>query len=373
MPEKTRESYGTRSGIFGIVLNMLLAALKFIVGAVTNSIAITADALNNLTDCLTSVLTILGFKWAAKPADKEHPFGHSRIEYVVSLAIAAIILLTGYEVMRSSIGMIRRPEAVYFTPWAVAVLVFGMAVKLWMYAMNRKWGREIQSETLLAVAVDSRNDVLITGVTLFSLLFARFFDFAIDGYIGALIALVFLRSGYKVAREALGSIIGDPTQGDLAEEIKNIVKSHDGILGVHDLVVHSYGPGRDMASMHAEVAADRAFTAAHALIEEAAAEVLEKLNIELVVHVDPIDTADTRLQGLIILVREILHADYAYINAHEFRLINSMPKPRLVFDMELPHAHKKSALATRDAIVAKVQAAAPNFICEINIEYGFTA
>lgn len=366
-----REKYGLLSGICGIILNILLSAIKFIVGAITNSVSITADAFNNLTDCLTSLLTILGFRWSAKPADREHPFGHSRIEYLVSLAVAGIILLTGYEVMRSSVAMIINPEPVSFYPLAVAALVFGMIVKLWMAFFNKKLGQAIKSETLLAVGIDSRNDVLITGVTLVSLMFSRFIDFYIDGYVGALIALVFFHSGYKVAKEALGRIIGNPTDITLATEIKEIVKNHEGILGVHDLVVHSYGPSRDMASLHVEVAADTNLLDSHEIVEEASHAVLEKLGILMVIHLDPIDLTDQRLQGLIGMTHELLEKKYPALSAHEFRIVNSVPKPRFVFDMEIPHESRKKAYALRDAVAKDVVKAAPEYDCDINIEYGY--
>jgi len=366
-----REKYGILSGACCIVLNVLLSALKFAVGALTNSVAITADAFNNLTDCLTSLLTILGFRWSAKPADKEHPFGHARIEYLVSLAVAGIILVTGYEVMRGSINMIINPEPVIFTPVAVAVLVFGMAVKFWMFLFNRKLGNAINSNTLLAVGIDSRNDVLITAATLVSLLFTLFLDFVIDGYVGVLIALVFLHSGYQVAKEALDRIIGNPTEKDVADEIRKIVKGYEGILGVHDLVVHSYGPGRDMASLHVEVPLDMSLAVSHDITEKAGSEVFEKLGVKLVVHLDPIDTADERLQGMIDLTRNLLQKNYPDLHAHEFRIKNSMPKPILVFDLEIPYEHKKEAFALRESIVDGIKKAAPEFGCNINIEYGY--
>jgi len=366
-----REKYGILSGACGIILNLLLSVLKFLVGSITGSVSITADAFNNLTDCLTSLLTILGFKWANKPADKEHPFGHSRIEYLISLAIAGIILLTGYEVMRSSISKILNPHAVNFYPVALAVLIFGMVVKLWMSMFNKKLGRAIKSETLLAVGIDSRNDVLITGATLVSLIFTLFIDFSIDGYVGALIALVFLRSGFMVAKEALRRIIGNPMDKSVATEIKGIIKSHQGVLGLHDLVVHSYGPGKDMASLHMEVTADTSLVDAHDIADRAALAVQEKLGISTVIHVDPIDTADKRLQHGTGIALNILEEKYPSLHGHEFRIINTTPKPTLAFDLEIPHENKKSALAMRDAVAGDITKLAPKYICEINIEYGY--
>ena len=366
-----REKYGILSGVCGIILNMLLSALKFVIGSLTHSVAITADAFNNLTDCLTSLLTILGFRWSAKPADKEHPFGHARIEYLISLAVAGIILFTGYEVMRSAIAKIINPQPMYFTMWAVAVLIFGIVVKLWMFLFNQKLGSAIDSNTLLAVGIDSRNDVLITAATLFSLAFTLFTDFVIDGYVGALIALVFLRSGYQVAKDALNRIIGNPTERDVAVDIKDIVKSYAGVLGVHDLVVHSYGPGRDMASLHVEVPVDMPFSDSHDITEKAGNEVYEKLGVILVIHLDPIDTADERLQDIIELTRSLLQNEYPSLHAHEFRIINSVPKPILVFDLEIPHENKKNAFALRDAVADRIQKATSEYDCDINIEYSY--
>jgi len=285
--------------------------------------------------------------------------------------VAGIILLTGYEVMRSSVAMIINPEPVSFSPIAAAVLVFGMFVKLWMSLFNKELGNAIKSDTLLAVGVDSRNDVLITAATLASLICTLFIDFTIDGYVGALIALVFLRSGYKVAKEALGRIIGNPTDRPLAAQIKDIVKSQEGVLGVHDLVVHSYGPGRDMASLHVEVAAGMDITTSHDIVEKAANAVMDKLGVSLVTHVDPIDITDKRLQGLVVLTHNLLQSKYPELNAHEFRILNAIHKPILIFDMEIPHKSKKNAHTLRDAVANDVKKAAPEYDCDINIEYGY--
>jgi cation diffusion facilitator family transporter len=367
-----REKYGLLSGIVGIIVNLILAVLKFVIGTVTNSVAITADAFNNLTDCLTSVLTILGFRWSNKPADREHPFGHSRIEYLVSLAIAGIILITGYEVIRSSVEIIINPEVIDFTAAAVAILVFSMIVKVFMVFFNRNLGGAIKSETLLAIAIDSRNDVLITAGVLISLVFTQFTGILIDGHVGALLGLVFLRSGYQVAKEALGRIIGNPADTQVSGKIKEIVRAYDGVIGVHDLVVHSYGPGRDMASLHVEVPVDIPFAEAHEIVEKAANEVLEKLRISLVVHMDPIDTSDKRLQDLISLTRGLLKAEYPYLSAHEFRIVNTLPKATFIFDLDIPYEHKKDALALRDGICRHIEKFASGYICDINVEHGYT-
>jgi len=368
-----REKCGMISGICGIILNTLLSILKFLIGGITNSIAITADALNNLTDCLTSLLTILGFRWSAKPADREHPFGHARIEYLISLAIAGIILVTGYEVMRSSISMIINPEPLNFTLWAVAVIVFSMIVKYWMSRLNRKLGNLVNSDTLIAVSVDSRNDVLINITTLIALLFTLISDYVIDGYIGALIALVFLRSGYKVAKEALSRIVGNPAERDVASDIKKIIKSHKGVLGIHDLVVHSYGPGRNMASLHIEVPMDMSLADSNSIVKKIRHESSEQLGIPVIIQLDPIDLSDERLRNISNLAQSIVEKDYAFLHPNEFRIIDAPPKPIIVFDLEFPLAiTRDKALSIRDSVADSVRRYIPGYDCCINIEYSYS-
>ena len=368
-----REKYGALSGGCGIVLNMLLSVLKFIIGAITNSVAITADALNNLTDCLTSLLTILGFKWSAKPADREHPFGHARIEYIISLAVAGIILVTGYEVMRSSIVSIINPEPLYFTIWAVVVMGFSMVVKLWMMFFNNKLGKAINSDTLKAIGIDSRNDVMINAVALFSLVFALFTGINIDGFIGALLALVFLRSGYMVAKEALGRIIGTPSDGSVAKKIKKIVKSHEGVLGVHDLVVHNYGHGRDMASIHVEVSVDMPLSSSYVIVERISQAVTEQLKMPIVIQLTPIDLADERLQAILATTQNLITESYSNLHPNQFRIIEAMPKPIMVFDLEFPLDVKRAnALAMCDSITRELSKLLPEYDCHINIEYRYS-
>jgi len=366
-----REKCGTLSGAFGIVINLFLSVSKFLVGGLTGSVAITADALNNLTDCLTSILTILGFKWSAKAADKEHPFGHARIEYLISLAVAAIILVTGYEVMRSSVSAIIAPEPLNFSVWIIVVLVASMVGKFWMYIFNRKLGQLVKSDTLLAVGIDSRNDVIINAATLVALVVAQVTGFNIDGFVGVMLALVFFRAGYQVAREALSRIIGNRAERDMAAEIKAIVKSQPQVLGMHGLVVHNYGPGRDMSSLHVEIPMDISLYDSHKIVEKIAYEVQEKLGIPLVIQLDPIDVADERLQDVMRLTREYVNKKCPAIYANEFRIISAIPRPKLVFDLEFPLEYKKKANEMRDTVAEGMKEIVPEYDCEINVEFSF--
>ena len=367
-----RKKYGMLSGIFGIIANSVLAVSKFAVGAMTNSVAITADAFNNLTDCLTSMLTIMGFRWSSKPPDREHPFGHARIEYLISLAVAGIILVTGYEVMRSSVSKIINPESVYFTIWAVVVMVFSMVVKFGMMLLNKKMGKAINSSTLTAVGIDSRNDVLINIVTLLSLIFTLLTGIAVDGYVGALLALVFLRSGFNVAKEALGRIIGNPSDGSTANKIKEIVKSQEGVLGVHDLIVHSYGQGSDMASLHVEVPVDTPLADSYDIVKKIRHDVSEQVGIPIVVQLTPIDLADERLQNVINITQTLIAKEYSYLHPNEFRIVNALPKSVIVFDLEFPLEIKRSnALILKDSIAKEIVKRLPEYDCDINIEYSY--
>ena len=368
-----RKKYGILSGVCGIVLNMILSILKFLVGAITNSVAITADAFNNLTDCLTSILTILGFRWSAKPADREHPFGHARIEYLISLAVAGIILITGYEVIRSSVAVIINPEPLYFTIGAVVIMVLSIVIKLWMMQFNKKLGQAINSNTLVAVGVDSRNDVLINLVTLLSLLFFLLTDITVDGFVGVLLALVFLRSGYNVAKDALSRIIGNPSDGSVASTIKDIVKGHNGVLGVHDLVVHSYGPGRDMASIHVEVPLDMPMEDSSNLVKKISEAVSKKLGIPMVVQLTPINLADTRLQNIITVAKKFIVKEHPALHPNEFRIVDATPKPIIVFDLEFPlTVARDKALTLQDSIAKGIVTLLPEYDCDINIEYSYT-
>lgn len=366
-----RGKYGVLSGFFGIVINLTLSISKFIVGGLTNSVAITADAFNNLTDCLTSLLTIIGFKISAKPADKTHPFGHSRVEYIVSLAVSVIIFITGWEVLTSSIDRIITPEPTYFSYVAIIVLIIGMLAKLWKWTFNRNLGNAIKSDTLLAVGVDSRNDVLIQAVTLLPMLLSLVTDVMIDGYIGVMMAFVFLRSGYGVSKDALEKIMGTAIDHTVAQNIKKMVKNNEGILGVHDLIVHNYGPNRYMASIHVEVSKDVPIEKSHAIIVAIADEVLETLGISLVIQMDPIDLSDDRLQRISLLTQNLLQEKYPDLHPHEFRIINSQPLPILVFELEVPHQEQKKVDALKTTIITDLKQVSPQYDYEIDIEYSY--
>ena len=371
-PVKIRERYGVLSGSIGIILNSTLAILKFIIGYLTHSVAITADAFNNLIDCITSIFTIVGFKMSAKPADREHPFGHSRIEYLVSLVVAGIILITAWEVLRSALGEILHPTGIYFNLFAIVALVASMLVKFWMFIFNRKLGNNIDSQALIAVAIDSRNDVIITAVTILSLVISYATPISIDGYVGLLLAFIFAKSGFDIAKESLTKLIGHANDEELAEKIKEIVKRQPCVIGMHDLVIHSYGPGNDMASLHVEVPQDMTLIEAHDAVEIASADVFEELGVTLIIHLDPIDIHDERLKELSKLTISILNENFKDLHAYEFRIVPTIPKPTVVFDLQFPRSiTRKNAVIIQNEIEQKIIAEKPEFLCNINIEYSY--
>jgi len=369
-----REKYGKLSGIVGICINISLFALKLAIGLFTNSIAITADAFNNLTDSISSILTIFGFKLSSKPADREHPFGHGRSEEIVSLIIAASIFILAYEFIRSSIDHILNPPELQFSWIAIALLLIAMLVKLWMFYFNRKLGRKINSSTLIAVAIDSRNDAVISALTIFSVLFTLAFGLVIDGFVGILVALMLVRSAYGLAKENLGTILGKPIEKATADQIKQIVLSVDGIIGVHDLIIHNYGPGRNLGSIHAEIPLDMPFNQSHVLGEAAEKAVLEQTGIHIIVRLDPVDVNDERLRKLKGHVLGFLAKAHTEANAHDFRMLDSEAGSSFIFELEIPYEYKKEEqlqlLAALEAIVGAVGA---DYTCVVNLEYGYIA
>jgi len=370
--ETVREKYGVFSSIVGIILNMALFVLKFILGIVINSVAVTADAFNNLSDCASSVLSFLGFKIANRPADKKHPFGYGRTDEIISLIIAASILLLGYEFIRTSISNILMPTQITYSLFLIALLAVGSLVKVWMFVFNRKLGKAIDSATLRAISIDSLNDAIITGVTFISIAFTAFTGIVIDGFIGVFVALMLLRSGFNIAKDNLNSILGSPVDKDKAEQIKEIVLSFGGIVGVHDLIIHSYGHGRHFATIHAEIANDTSFYDAHTLRESAEKAVFEQLSIYLTVG---LDVSEINNKALILIKEKIikfLAKAYPTTNAHDFRITNCEEQCDFAFELEVPHdftEDEQSRLVT--SLEAIVEATDENYNCIVNLEYGY--
>ena len=333
-----RQQYGRLGSIVGILVNLLLSGGKLAAGALSGSVAIIADGVNNLSDAGSSLISLVSFRLAARPADAEHPFGHARIEYLSSMAVAVLILLLGVELAQTSLGKILSPEEAAFSWLTAGVLVLSILAKLWLYRFNRSLGRRIDSELMAATAADSLSDVLATTGVLVSAAASPFLGFSLDGYMGVLVAVFILRSGAEIIREAMDKLLGQAPTGELVAEIESYVRSYDGVMDCHDLVVHSYGPGRCFATVHAEVPAGRDIMASHDIIDNIERDIFREKGIHLVIHMDPVVTDDVRVEQLRRLVREVLAEVGTELTFHDFRIVAGPSHTNMIFDISAPFA-----------------------------------
>lgn len=335
-----REKYGYLGSVTGIIINIFLAAAKYLIGIITNSIAITADAVNNLSDSVSCVITLVSFKMANMKPDKEHPFGHGRIEYVAALIVGFIVELMGYELIKSSIGKIRNPEAVVFSVPAVIVLLISIGGKIWLAVFNRHLGKKIDSPAMSAVVADSISDTTATAITLISLVVSLFTDFPLDGYMGVIVSLFILYSGFGILKESVGIILGKPPEKELVDELVEFIMSHDEILGIHDLVIHSYGATRTFASVHTEISSDGDLLRAHDTIDSIERLTKEKFGIELVIHMDPIVTNDEKTESYYQYIHKTVKDFDSSLSIHDFRVVEGPTHTNLIFDIVIPHKYK---------------------------------
>lgn len=352
---KVRGAYGKLAGIVGIVCNILLCAGKLTVGILSGSVAVTADAVNNLSDASSSLVTLIGFKLAERPADDEHPYGHARIEYLTGLAVAALILVIGVELGKSSVEKIIHPETVVFSYVTVAVLVGSILVKLWMALFCNTLGRRIGSGALTATAADSRNDVLSTAAVLIGILVGHFFHLQIDGYIGLLVAVFIVWSGFGIAKETISPLLGEQADPELVRSISELVLSHDKILGIHDLMVHDYGPGQCFASVHAEMDSRDDPLSCHDIIDDIERDALRELRVHLVIHYDPIVTDDEELNRMRELVGKEIKAISPELAMHDFRMVRGPGHTNLIFDLVIPFSMNDQRAELKRRIDERVQ------------------
>lgn len=370
--DKVRESYGMLGSFVGIVSNTVLFALKFVIGIVLNSVAITADSFNNLSDSASSIITMIGFKMGNQPPDNEHPYGHGRMEYISAFVVSFFIMLLGIEFLKTSVRKIFNPEIVEFKWLSVIILIITIIVKMWQGRFNKYVGNKINSQSLIATATDSMNDVLVTSVTVLSLFITKFCAITVDGYFGVFVALVLLYSGFNLAKETLSPLIGEGSDGELTDKIKNMICSYDGILGVHDLMVHNYGPNKSMASIHAEVPCNVDINISHEIIDKIERDISKKLGITLVIHMDPIDNTDKRIKVISQSVKNYLYSIDDKFDAHDFRIIDGKNNVNVIFDVIIPRRFKANEqneiVSNIKRIVSKIDS---KYTCVINIEYGF--
>lgn len=331
-----RASVGMLSGAVGIVCNILLFALKLFIGTVAGSVSVTADAMNNLSDATSSIVTLIGFRLAKMPADEDHPYGHARYEYLSGLAVAAMIIVIGFELAKTSVGKIIEPSAVELSVPACIALVGSVAVKLWLCIFNRKLGKTISSSALLATSADSRNDAVATTAVLLAGITELVFHIQIDGFMGLLVALFILYSGVTLAKDTISPLLGENASPELKELIIGVMRTCPEVLGYHDLMVHDYGPGQRFASIHVEMDHKADPLYCHELIDTLERNCLEEHNIHLVIHYDPVVTGDEVLDRLRHIVTELLRAQDDRISIHDFRMVKGEKQTNLIFDIALP-------------------------------------
>lgn len=333
---QVRERYGTLSSTVGIFCNILLFLLKYIMGTLSNSIAIVSDAFNNLSDSASCIVTLMGYKISAKPADKDHPFGHGRMEYLTSLIIATVIIVMGVELMKSSVSKIISPEEVEFRAVVLISLILSVAVKLWLSRFNTVLGKKINSTVMLATAKDSKNDVVATAITIVSLICSLFTDLPVDGVIGIIVSLFVFKAGIEIIRDTVDELLGKPADAEITRQICNIVCRDSRIIGIHDLIIHNYGPGNMFGSCHAEIRSDEDFISAHDLIDRIEHEIHNKLKISMSIHMDPIETDNAQINHCKIVVSGILRKISPRLSFHDFRAVTGDTHTNLIFDVVIP-------------------------------------
>ncbi len=331
-----RYAYGRLAGIAGLVCNLLLFIAKLLIGLLAGSLAIIADAFNNLSDAGSTIVTLVGFKLSSAPADRDHPFGHGRMEYLSAMAVAVLIILAGFELATSAVDKIIHPTAANNSLITVIILIAAIGVKLWMAFFSHRIGKTIDSDALMAAAIDSRNDVICTSLVLSNALIGLFTSLTLDGYFGLAVALFVIWSGFSVIRETVSPLLGQAPDEQLVQDIKDTVLSYDGVVGIHDMMVHDYGPGRIIASLHAEVPCDQDILHSHDTIDRIERDLMEKFNIITCIHMDPIDTDDPETLRLKALTETELHAIDERFTLHDFRVVSGPSHTNLIFDAVVP-------------------------------------
>ena len=351
-----RLRYGMLCGAVGICFNILLFTGKLIAGTLTGSIGITADAFNNLSDAGSASIALIGFRLSDAKADKEHPFGHGRFEYIAGLIVSLVILLMGFELGKSSIEKILHPEAITFSFLALGVLVVSILTKLYMFFYNRSIGKKIDSATMRATAMDSFSDVAATSVVLLSMLVGKWTGWMIDGYAGLAVALFIVYTGIRAAKETVSPLLGQPPTREFVEEIERIVLNHEGVIGVHDLVVHDYGPGRRMISLHAEVLADGDMILLHDTVDNLEKLLKKECGCEAVIHMDPVETNNKETNRLRKETESILEELDPRLTLHDFRVVAGPTHTNLVFDVVVPFGFPMADDAVKQAISERIHA-----------------
>jgi len=366
-----RRSYGTLAGITGILLNLLLFAGKLAAGLLAGAISVTADAFNNLTDAASSVVTLVGFRLAGQKPDADHPFGHGRMEYLAGLVVSLIILLVGVELGKSSIEKIIHPAETELSLLTVGILLVSILVKLWMGWFNKNLGDRIRSEALMASATDSRSDAIATAAVLLGLVISHFTRLPLDGWIGVLVALLILKAGYGAARATLDPLLGQPPSPELVRDLETLILSHQQIIGIHDMIIHDYGPGRRLMSVHAEIPCDTDVLAVHDTIDHIEREIGSQFGIEAVIHMDPIQLGNPMVDGLRELTARLAREVHPSITIHDFRITAGPLHTNLIFDAVVPYDAALTDDQVRQALSEKLTAINSSYYAVIDVDRSY--
>ena len=369
---KVREQYGVLCGAVGIGLNIILFLAKFLFGTISASVAMVADAFNNLSDAASSIIQILGFKLSSKKPDPEHPFGHGRIEYISGLIISMLILLMGFELLKSSVSSILNPKTLSVSTFSIVILIFAIGIKLYMMLYNLSISKKINSVSMKATATDSFFDCISTALVLISLIFANFTTLPIDGIAGLVVSLFILYGGITSALETIEPLLGSAPDSDFVKQIEEELLSHKPIVGMHDLVIHDYGPGRLMISLHAEVPGNMNIFEIHDAVDVAEVSIAQKFNCHVVIHMDPIDTENEDLKQYKLMLSDLLKEINPSLQAHDIRMVPGVTHTNLIFDVVKPFDYKK----TDDELIKEIQSSVlkkcQNVFCVITIDQPYT-
>lgn len=368
---EVRTRYGNMTSLVGIIVNLFLFVIKFVVGRVFHSIAITADAVNNLSDAGSSVISLLSFKLSGMPADKEHPFGHERMEYLASSLVGFFIIILGFELLKTSFAKILRPDVISFSLLTVCVLLFSIGAKFWLYKFNAGLGDRVDSSMMKATATDSLSDVLATSAVLLSTLLSPLFGIQLDGYMGVAVSLLIIYSGINIMKEMWDTLLGKKPSEELVQQLENAINRYGGVLGTHDLVIHNYGPRLYFATVHVEVDAREDILASHDLIDNIEREVARELNIHLVIHMDPLTQDDPDVLRLRDMTVQIVSDIDKSLTIHDFRVVKGVTHDNLIFDVVIPHQYAPKDREIIEKITARIKEQEENLFPVITIDRSF--
>lgn len=369
--QNVRRAYGMLCGVLGIVLNILLFAGKYLAGILSGSIAITADAFNNLSDAGSSVITLVGFKFSGRKADADHPFGHGRIEYLSGFGVSMVIILMGFELLKSSVQKVLSPEPVEAGLLSVLILIVSICVKMYMSYYNRSVGVKINSEAMKATAMDSLSDTIATFAVLISMAVVHITGYNIDGWCGCIVACFVLYAGYNAAKDTLNPLLGEPPSKEFVEEIRSIVLAHPEIIGIHDLVVHDYGPGRRMISLHGEVAGNSNIFEIHDVIDRIEKELGQKLGCEAVIHIDPVEVDNEKIAEIKTELSKKIQDKLPEVSIHDFRMVQGPTHTNLIFDVVVPYEYEKTGSQVKAEIEDIVSKSWENYFAVIHVDHSY--